>query len=367
MSELRQLRESCEREKEHALAVAKDRLTELKNGELQKLRDTLGKDRDQEIRVLNKHNEELVQRLKADVGHEKDDAVKVALELQKKALSEQRDLVASPGTTSSALVVRLQRENKQLKETNQLLNSSMDQVLNSSKDQLLNSSKDQVLNSSKDQVLNSSKDQLLNSSKDQLLNSSKDQLLNSSKDQLLNSSKDQVLNSSKDQVLNSSKDQVLNSSKDQVLNSSKDQVLNSSKDQVLNSSKDQVLNSSKDQELNSSKDVSGNCDTVAEKNWLSADEMKWVTERQDMVDGSNDVGLCEKEQEIKAVATAEEKAQLERRLSNIECPTVTVSQVDCGADDNRTSHMDTSANEDIDKVSCVQFNLTLVCYQVFTI
>ena len=343
MSELRQLRESCEREKEHALAVAKDRLTELKNGELQKLRDTLGKDRDQEIRVLNKHNEELVQRLKADVGHEKDDAVKVALELQKKALSEQRDLVASPGTTSSALVVRLQRENKQLKETNQLLNSSMDQVLNSSKDQVLNSSKDQVLNSSKDQ----------------LLNSSKDQVLNSSKDQVLNSSKDQVLNSSKDQVLNSSKDQVLNSSKDQLLNSSKDQLLNSSKDQVLNSSKDQVLNSSKDQVLNSSKEVSVNCDTVEEKNWLSADEMKWVTERQDMADGSeqkHDVRLGQNEPDIKVVAPAEEKAQLERRSSNTDSPPITVSQVDCGADDNRTSHMDMSVNEDIDKVSCVQFN-----------
>ena len=306
MSELRQLRESCEREKEHALAVAKDRLTELKNGELLKLRDTLGKDRDQEIRVLNKHNEELVQRLKADVGHEKDDAVKVALELQKKALSEQRDLVASPGTTSSALVVRLQRENKQLKETNQLLNSSKDQLLNSSKDQVLNSSKDQLLNSSMDQVLNSSKDQLLNSSKDQLLNSSKDQLLNSSKDQL----------------------------------------------------------------LNSSKDGGENCDTVEEKNWLSADEMKWVTERQDMADGSEmkyDVRLGQNEPEIKAVATAEEKAQFERRLSNIESPPSTVSQSDCGADDNRTSHMDMSANEDIETVSCVQFNLTLVCYQVFTI
>ena len=309
MSELRQLRESCEREKEHSLAVAKDRLTELKNGELQKLRDTLGKDRDQEIRVLNKHNEELVQRLKADVGHEKDDAVKVALELQKKALSEQRDLVTSPGTTSSALVVRLQRENKQLKETNQLLNSSNDQVLNSSKDQLLNSSKDQLLNSSMDQVLNSSKDQ--------------------------------------------------------VLNSSKDQVLNSSKDQVLNSSKHQVLNSSKDQVLNSSKDVGRNGDTVEEKNWLSADEMKWVTERQDMADGSEmkyDVRLGQNEPEIKAVATAEEKAQLERRSSNIESPPITVSQVDCGADDSRTSHMDTSANEDIDKVSCVQFNFKVILF-----
>ena len=124
VSELRQVRESSEKEKEYALASLKDRLAEQKDNELHKLRDSLYKERDQEIRVLNKHNEELVCQLKAEVTREKDDAVKVALELQKKALSEQRNLVASPSSTSSALVVRLQRENKQLKETNKLLESS---------------------------------------------------------------------------------------------------------------------------------------------------------------------------------------------------------------------------------------------------
>ena len=233
------MRESCEREKEHALAATRDRLTELKNSELQKLRDALAKERDQEIRVLNRHNEELVQRLKADVAREKDDAVKVALELQKKALCEQRDLVASPGTTSSALVVRLQRENKQLKETNQLLNSS--------------------------------------------------------------------------------------------------------------------------------KDVGETCDTVGGKNQHSGDGMKRdiVEMRQEVADGSvhkNDVRLLQKEPIVKAVTLAEEmaeeKTQVERRLSNSECAPAALSQSDCDADDNRTSHMNMSANEDIEMVSCAQFNFS---------
>ena len=124
MNELRQLQDSYEKEKEYALASLKDRLAEQKDGELHKLRDALSKERDQEIRDLNKHNEELISRLKAEVTKEKDEAVKVALELQKKALSEQRNLVASPGGTNSALVVRLQRENKQLKEANKSLESS---------------------------------------------------------------------------------------------------------------------------------------------------------------------------------------------------------------------------------------------------
>ena len=227
------MRESCEREKEHALAATRDRLTELKNHELQKLRDALAKERDQEIRVLNRHNEELVQRLKADVAREKDDAVKVALELQKKALCEQRDLVASPGTTSSALVVRLQRENKQLKETNQLLNSS--------------------------------------------------------------------------------------------------------------------------------KDVGETCDTVEVKNHHSADGMERdiVETRQEVAD----VRLLQKEPVVKAITLAEEmaeeKTQVERRLSNSEsAQSAALSQSDCDADDNRTSHMNMSANEDVEMVSCAQFNFS---------
>ena len=82
------------------------------------------------ITNIFRFNEEEIRDLRVRYSQEKEDAVKVALELQKKALSEQRQVMQdSPGgalsptfgrptSGNSALIVKLQREIKSLRDTN---------------------------------------------------------------------------------------------------------------------------------------------------------------------------------------------------------------------------------------------------------
>lgn len=114
ISEIKQLKESWDKDKEHCLEIALSKLTHQKELEQQKLRDALHKEKDIEIRQLIRYKEDEFKQLRTQFSEEKEDAVKVALELQKKALAEQ--FPQHPGSGSTALVVKLQREIKALKD-----------------------------------------------------------------------------------------------------------------------------------------------------------------------------------------------------------------------------------------------------------
>ena len=83
-------------------------------------------------------NEEEIRDMRVRFSQEKEDAVKTALELQKKALSEQqtalRDSALSPTlgrptSGNSALIVKLQREIKTLRDQNREVSSKYAEVL----------------------------------------------------------------------------------------------------------------------------------------------------------------------------------------------------------------------------------------------
>ena len=137
VSEIRQTKEGCERDREYALQQLGVKLDQEKLHELNRQREQLSKEKDTELRQLLKQKEEDVRHAKSQAAQEKENGIKVALEMQKKALTEQREFCLSPngsmsssgmsgapgatpptGTASnSALIVRFQREIKQLKDS----------------------------------------------------------------------------------------------------------------------------------------------------------------------------------------------------------------------------------------------------------
>lgn len=117
IAEMRTVREKCEQDKELAVQASQSKLYQEKQVELQKLKDVLNKEKDQEIRQILRYQEENVKHLKSQLQEEKSDAVRVALEMQKRALGDGHSTPTRPSSGNSALVVRLQREIKQLKDS----------------------------------------------------------------------------------------------------------------------------------------------------------------------------------------------------------------------------------------------------------
>ena len=121
ISEMKQMKEACDKEKEHALHTLDSKLLQEKHISLQKQKDTLNKERDQEIRQILRTRDDEIKQNRLTTSKEKEEAVKVALELQKKAMAEQHSnggpmSHVRPGSGNSVLIIKLQREIKVLKE-----------------------------------------------------------------------------------------------------------------------------------------------------------------------------------------------------------------------------------------------------------
>lgn len=123
IAEIRQTKDKCEQDKEHALSHIQIKLEQEKLADLNKLREHLNKEKDTELRQLLRYKEDELKQIKTQMSIEKDDSIKVAMEMQKRALTEQRELTSPAGAprpssgSNSALIIRLQREMKQLKDS----------------------------------------------------------------------------------------------------------------------------------------------------------------------------------------------------------------------------------------------------------
>ena len=124
--EIRQVRDTCEQEKDQAVEQLQLKLEREKELEVLKVKEAIVKEKDQEIRTLvRRHNEEIWQ-LKAQWAEEKDDAIRKAVETHHRAQlgDEQPDsaeLRTRPGSANPTLLVRLQREVHLLRESNKEL------------------------------------------------------------------------------------------------------------------------------------------------------------------------------------------------------------------------------------------------------
>ncbi|ELU13742.1 hypothetical protein CAPTEDRAFT_47766, partial [Capitella teleta] len=83
VSELKQVQEACKDEKERAIACAQNKWQQDKASELQRLRDSLHKEHDLEVRQMLKEREEDMRELKFQLIQENQESLKAALELQR--------------------------------------------------------------------------------------------------------------------------------------------------------------------------------------------------------------------------------------------------------------------------------------------
>ena len=128
VSEIKQIKEECNKLKEEALETLQVKTEQSNQNKIQKLRETLNREKDNEIRQILRYKDEEIKEIKASFSQEKEDAIKVSLELQKKALLEQtgRDTpVNRPSSGNSALIVKYQRELKTLKDTRKTLEEQL--------------------------------------------------------------------------------------------------------------------------------------------------------------------------------------------------------------------------------------------------
>ena len=119
IAEIRNIKDNYNRDKEDALEAMASKLDHQKHLEMQRLKETWNKEKDLEIRQLIKSREEDIRQIKSQISEEKEDAIRVALEMQKRALTDPGGSNLSPHrpSSNSALVIKLQREIKQLKDT----------------------------------------------------------------------------------------------------------------------------------------------------------------------------------------------------------------------------------------------------------
>ena len=108
--DMKQLRESFEREKDRSAEILSARHRAEQEQELQKMRELLVREKDLELRQVLRYKDEEVKRMKVTWHQEKNDAVKVALQLQKKAIMSQKQ------STDARLIKKLQQELTSLKE-----------------------------------------------------------------------------------------------------------------------------------------------------------------------------------------------------------------------------------------------------------
>ena len=129
VAEVKQAKDTVEKDKEYVLQQLQVKLEQEKQTELQKLRESLHKDRDTQIRQLHRYKDDELKQLRTQFSFDKEDGIKVALEMQKKALSDVRDQSPSRPTSgsNSALIVKFQRENRQLKDSVKNLEEQLQQ------------------------------------------------------------------------------------------------------------------------------------------------------------------------------------------------------------------------------------------------
>ncbi len=125
VAEIKNVREICVQEKDRVMQTIQVRLQQEKQNEMQKLRDSLNKERDLECRQIMRYKDDEIKQVKTQLAQEKEDAIKVALELQKKAITDQRDQNSGPTTGNSALIVKLQREIKSIKDSKRELEEQL--------------------------------------------------------------------------------------------------------------------------------------------------------------------------------------------------------------------------------------------------
>ena len=120
VADVRNVREQCHKERDDALEALTSKLEHQKHLETQRMRDACNKEKDVEIRAIVKARDDEMRQVKAQISEEKEEAIRAALEMQKRALSDASATSLSggqrPAASNSALVIKLQREIKQLKD-----------------------------------------------------------------------------------------------------------------------------------------------------------------------------------------------------------------------------------------------------------
>lgn len=121
--ETKQLREAFKVEKDDAVKTVLLKAEHERQAELSKLKETLRKEKDAGIRDLLREHEEHVKQLQHRWTAEKEESIAAALELQKRTLSSDNSASRTSynnaglvSASNSALVVKLQREIKALKD-----------------------------------------------------------------------------------------------------------------------------------------------------------------------------------------------------------------------------------------------------------
>ena len=121
VTEIRNVKEAFEKDREHRFHSTQLKYEHEKQAELNRLREEIKKEKDYEIRQLLRENEETIKQLKTQFAEEKDEAVQTALDLHRKSADP-----FGSGSGNSALVVKLQREIKSLKESKKDLEGQLD-------------------------------------------------------------------------------------------------------------------------------------------------------------------------------------------------------------------------------------------------
>ncbi len=120
-AEVKHIRQMCGHEKDKIMQTVQTRLQLEKQAEMQKLRDSSNKEKDLECKQIMRYKDDEIKQIRTQLSQEKEDAIKVALELQKKAILGQKEKPSGPTTGNSALIVKLQREIKSIKDSRRQL------------------------------------------------------------------------------------------------------------------------------------------------------------------------------------------------------------------------------------------------------
>ncbi len=132
VSEVHKIRTMCAEEQQQALLVLESRLQQEKEEEIQNAESLWLKEKDHDIRQLLGEHELALEQQKSQLLEEKEEAIRSAVELQKKSLSEQApegtDWPTKTTPSNSALVVKLQKEIRTLRDVKKELGDTNERL-----------------------------------------------------------------------------------------------------------------------------------------------------------------------------------------------------------------------------------------------
>jgi DNA repair exonuclease SbcCD ATPase subunit len=135
--EVKQSQEACKEDRERAIANLQSKWQQEKASELQRLRDSLNKEHDQEIRQMLKEHEEEMREMKFQLMQENKESLKAALELQRQSFNgdgKGDGPLPRPSSGNTALVVKLQREIVALRESKRACEEQLVEALDTVSD-----------------------------------------------------------------------------------------------------------------------------------------------------------------------------------------------------------------------------------------